>query len=77
LATTVIGSEPIRLPCVGLHESYGVYTQVEHDRRTTPAYSERYSSIRNAAVLRKVTSSLVTRIRKCIEAEGGHFEQSV
>jgi len=32
-------------------------------------------SINNAAVLRKVTSSLVTRVRKCIQADGGHFEQ--
>jgi hypothetical protein len=32
-------------------------------------------SVNNAAVLRKVTSSLVTRVRKCIQAEGGHFEQ--
>ena len=32
-------------------------------------------SIKNAAVLRKFTSSLVTRDRKCIQADGGHFEQ--
>jgi len=32
-------------------------------------------SINNAAVLRKVTSSVVTRVRKCMQAEGGHFEQ--
>ena len=32
-------------------------------------------SINNAAVLRKVTSSLVTRDRKCIQADGGDFEQ--
>jgi len=31
-------------------------------------------SINNAAVLRKVTSSLATRVRKCIQADGGHFE---
>ena len=31
-------------------------------------------SINNAAALRKVTSSLVTRVRKCMEADGGHFE---
>jgi len=31
-------------------------------------------SIYSAAVLRKVTSSLVTRVRKCIQADGGHFE---
>jgi hypothetical protein len=30
-----------------------------------------------AAVLRKFTSSLVTRFRKCIQADGGHFEQFV
>jgi len=39
LATMVTGSEPIRLPCVGLHESYGVFTQGEHER-TTPANSQ-------------------------------------
>jgi len=33
--------------------------------------------ISNATVLRKVTSSLVTRVRKCIKADGGHFEQLV
>jgi len=34
-------------------------------------------SINNVAVLRKVTSSLVTRDRKCIQADGGHFEKLV
>ena len=32
-------------------------------------------SIINAAVFRKVTSFLVTRVLKCIQADGGHFEQ--
>jgi hypothetical protein len=32
-------------------------------------------SINNVAVLRKVTSSLVTRFIKCIQADGGHLEQ--
>jgi hypothetical protein len=32
-------------------------------------------SINNAAVLHKVTSSVITLVRKCIEADGGHFEQ--
>jgi len=41
LATTVTGSEPIRLPCVWLHENYGVHMQGEHERRTTPANSQR------------------------------------
>jgi len=40
LAIMVTGSEPIRLACVGLHESYGVCTQGEHKRTTTPANSQ-------------------------------------
>jgi hypothetical protein len=32
-------------------------------------------SINNAAVLCKVASSLVTQVRKCIQADGGHFKQ--
>jgi len=32
-------------------------------------------SINTAAALRKVSSFLVTRVRKCIQADGGHFEQ--
>jgi len=32
-------------------------------------------SINNAAVLHRVTGSLATRVRKCIQADGGHFEQ--
>jgi hypothetical protein len=32
-------------------------------------------SISNAAVLHKVTSSLVTQVRKFIQAHEGHFEQ--
>jgi len=31
-------------------------------------------SINNAAVLRKVTSSLATQVRKCIQADGGRLE---
>jgi len=32
-------------------------------------------SINNVAVLRKVTSSEVTPVRKCIQTDGGHFER--
>ena len=32
-------------------------------------------SINNAAVFRKVTIYLATRVRECIQADGGHFEQ--
>jgi len=33
------------------------------------------TNINNAALFPKVTSSLVTQVRKCIQADGGHFEQ--
>jgi hypothetical protein len=32
-------------------------------------------TLRSTAVFRKVTRSLVTRVRKGIQADGGHFEQ--
>ena len=32
-------------------------------------------SLNNAPVLHKITSSVVTRVRKCIQADGGLFEQ--
>jgi len=32
-------------------------------------------SINTAAGLRKFTNSLVTRVRNCIQADGGHFEK--
>jgi len=41
LATTVTGSEPIRLSCMGFHESYGVCTQGVNERGNTPANSQR------------------------------------
>jgi uncharacterized UPF0146 family protein len=34
-------------------------------------------SINNTAVLHKVTGSLVIQDRKCMQADGGHFEQLV
>ena len=33
-------------------------------------------SINNTTVLRRVTSSLTTRVRKYIQADGGHFQQT-
>jgi len=71
LATTVTGSEPIRLPRLGLHESYGVCVCV-HKVNTREELLQR---ILSAAVLRKVIRSLVTRVRICIQADGGHFKQ--
>ena len=48
----------------------------EREKRTTPANSHLCARIINsAAVLRKFTSSQVTPVRKCIQADGGHFEQ--
>ena len=32
-------------------------------------------TLRSTAVLRKVRRFLVTRVRKCIQADGGHFIQ--
>jgi hypothetical protein len=43
LATTVTGSEPITLPSVGLHESYGVCTQDEKN------YSSAFSALQEAS----------------------------
>ena len=60
LATMVTGSEPIRLPCVGLHESYGVYTQGQHERRTIPVILSTARRINDTAVFCKVTRSQVT-----------------
>jgi hypothetical protein len=41
LTTMVTGSEPIRLPHVGLNENYGVCMKDEHERRTTSMNSQR------------------------------------
>ena len=75
LAPTVTRSEPIRLPCVGLHESYGVCTQGEDERKLLQRILSAARIINNAAVLRKVTSSVVILVRKRIQADGGHFEK--
>jgi len=32
-------------------------------------------SLNNAAVIHKVTGSVVTPVRKCTQADGGHFRQ--
>jgi hypothetical protein len=60
MATMVTGYEPIRLPCMGLHESYGVCTQGEHEKKLLQQILSAARSVNNAAVLRKVTSSLAT-----------------
>jgi len=50
--------------------AHEVNTREELSRRILSAAR----SINNAAVLRKFTSSVVTRVRKYIQADGGHFE---
>jgi len=47
----------------------------EHEKELLQQILNTAKSINNAAMLRKVTSSLVTPVRKCIQADGGHFEQ--
>jgi len=54
---------------------YSVCTEGEHERRTLQRILSAAESINNAAALRKVTSSLVTRVRKCIQPDEGHFHQ--
>jgi len=49
----------------------------EHERKLLQQFLSTAKSINNAAVLHKVTSSLFTRVRKCIQAEAGHFENLV
>jgi hypothetical protein len=51
-----------------------VYTHKVNMRELLQQILSAARSINDSAVLRKVTSSLVTRVRKCMEADGGHFE---
>jgi len=51
-----------------------VYEQKVNTRELIHRLLSAARSINNAAVLREVTSSLVTRVRKCMETDGGHFE---
>jgi len=75
LATTVTGSEPIRLPCVGYIKTMVYAHKVNTRKELLQRILSAARSINNAALLPKVTSSLVTPVRKCIQANGGHFEQ--
>jgi hypothetical protein len=52
-----------------------VYAQKVNARELLQRILSAARSINNAAVLRKFTNSLVTHVRKCIQADGGHFEQ--
>jgi len=51
----------------------------EHKVNTREELLQRFlsaaGSTNNVALLREVTCSLVTRVRKRIQADGGHFKQ--
>jgi hypothetical protein len=71
LATAVTGPQPIHLPCVGLHETYGVCKRSKHGTKTTP--NSQHCKI--FEVFCKITRSLVRGFRKCIQADKGNFER--
>jgi len=52
-----------------------VYERKVNTRELMQRILSAAKGINIAAVLRKFTSSLATRVRKCIQADGGHFEQ--
>jgi hypothetical protein len=74
LATTITGTEPIRLPCVGYMKAM-VYVHKVNRRELLQWILSTARNINNVALLCKVTSSLVTQVRKYIQADEGHFEQ--
>jgi len=53
------------------------YTHKANKRELLQQILSAVRSINNVEVLHKVTSSLFTRVRKGIQADGGHFEQFV
>ena len=74
LATMVTGSEPIRVPW---NEMKAVVSarKVNTREKLLQRILSAARSISNAAILHRVTNSLVTQVRKCIQTVGGHFEQ--
>jgi len=62
----------IRTTYVEFQTSTTIIPQGKNTRELLQQILSTAKSINNAAVLHKVTSSLVTQVRK---AEGGHFEQ--
>jgi len=74
LAATVNGSEPIN-HVWGYMKSVVYAHKVNTREELLQRILSAARSINNAAVLHNVTSSLVTGVRKFIQADGGHFEQ--
>ena len=76
LVTAVTTSEPTRLPCVC---GYMIASLYAHKVNTREKLLQRIlraqEVIKNTAVLRNITSSVVTRVRKFIQADRGHFEK--
>jgi hypothetical protein len=50
-------------------------SHAEREGGTTWAGSQCRETHKNAAMIRKVKRSLVTRVRMCMQADGGQFEQ--
>ena len=64
----------IRTTYVEFQTSTTIIPQGKNIRELLQQILSAAKSINNAAVLCKVTSSLVTQVRKCIQAGGGHFK---
>jgi hypothetical protein len=76
LATPVTGSEFVRLPRVCGYMKATVYAhKVSRRDELLGRILGAVRRINNAAVLRKFTRSLVTRVGKCIQEGEGHFDQ--
>jgi len=72
LTTTVTGSE---LNMWGYMKAMVYAHKVNMTEELLQRILSAARRINNAAVLRKVTSSLVTQVKKHIQADGGHFEK--
>jgi len=59
----------------GVHETVVFAHKVNTREELLQRILSAARSFNNAAVFRKVTSSLVTRVRKGIQADRGHFEK--
>jgi len=77
MATTVTVTDPLDYHVWGYVKAIVYAHKVNAREELFQRILSAARSINNAAVLLKVISSLVTRVRKCIQADGGHFEQFV
>jgi hypothetical protein len=68
----VIGTEPVRLQYVEIRAAMAYACSFNTIERLQPILSAA-RRIENVLILCKVVSSLVTSVRKCIQADGKHF----